>query len=323
MKIYFDNVDFNSRTGPNSFVTRLARALANRGHVIADHGDYDVALCLIEKTHRLNNRKPFVQRLDGIWFKPEEIKTRNVNIKKTFDEATAVVFQSEFNKKQITGWWGHKEISSVIHNGVDPHEVEAAQITAKINVDELRTRFEKIFVCSSNWHSQKRFIDNVRLFAHLRKTYPFSCLLVMGSNPPINQIGSAGIENNIINNIYFTYNQPHDVCLKVYKEADYFFHLAWLDHCPNVVCEALACGTPVVCSSDGGTAELVKEYGVILRDSIEYDYQPTNYDNPPQIDVTQIDVLPDFDDKTRQNAQQRMNINFIAQQYENILSRFV
>ena len=99
MRIYFDGVDFGSRTGPNSFALRLARQLSLMGHTVADPDDYDVALVFVEATPRLNLRRPYVHRLDGFWMKPSEFESgRNAGIKATYDRASAVVWQSEFDR---------------------------------------------------------------------------------------------------------------------------------------------------------------------------------------------------------------------------------
>jgi glycosyltransferase involved in cell wall biosynthesis len=70
-------------------------------------------------------------------------------------------------------------------------------------------------------------------------------------------------------------------------------HLAWLDHCPNTVVEALSQGTPIICSEQGGTKELVKEFGVILKESKSYNYELTNYDNPPPMNYANLKRLPE------------------------------
>jgi glycosyltransferase involved in cell wall biosynthesis len=72
--------------------------------------------------------------------------------------------------------------------------------------------------------------------------------------------------------------------------ADWFLHCAWADHCPNVVCEALSQGTPVVCSEVGGTKELVGSYGYVLKEMCS---DCKHYDHPPELDVTQVIDLPD------------------------------
>jgi glycosyltransferase involved in cell wall biosynthesis len=61
-------------------------------------------------------------------------------------------------------------------------------------------------------------------------------------------------------------------------------HLAWLDHCPNVVVEALAQGCPVICSSEGGTRELVERAGgIVVPDAKPYSFDLVDYDNPPRV----------------------------------------
>ena len=74
MKIYFDNVNFSSSTGPNTFAHRLANELVKNPEIeIVNRDDlYDIFLCFIEPTQQPRKGSVFCQRLDGIWFKPEE-----------------------------------------------------------------------------------------------------------------------------------------------------------------------------------------------------------------------------------------------------------
>ena len=49
MRIHFDNVNFSSRSGPNTFASRLATVLTERGHEIVNYNeDHDVVLVFIE-----------------------------------------------------------------------------------------------------------------------------------------------------------------------------------------------------------------------------------------------------------------------------------
>ena len=63
-------------------------------------------------------------------------------------------------------------------------------------------------------------------------------------------------------------------------------HIAWLDWCPNSVVEGLASGLPVLCSSNGGTKEIVKDDGIVMQIEEDYNigeeldlYQPPNVDS--------------------------------------------
>lgn len=271
MRILFTGVDFSSRTGPNTFAGRLAHQLSCDGHVIADPDFYDVALAFIEPSHQLDPRKPLVQRLDGIWSKPSEFFWRNRGIEKVYRQASGVVFQSDFNRQQITRWWGNPTRSKVIHNGIDL-EVMKESLPGFV---KLRQQYEKIFVCSANWHAQKRLRENIRLYKQIReRLHPSSALIIMG-NSPDHQVADP--------HIFYTGSLPHDQCLKLFVIADWMIHLAWGDHCPNTVVEALSQGTPVICAATGGTKELVKGNGIIIPEKTEYDFSLLDYDNPPDL----------------------------------------
>jgi glycosyltransferase involved in cell wall biosynthesis len=143
--------------------------------------------------------------------------------------------------------------------------------------------YERIYVCSSNWHPQKRLKSNVELYMHLREKRPNSALIIMGKDPDVRVADP---------HVFYTGPVGPDVYMQVYAAASWMLHLAWADHCPNVVVEALSQGTPVACASVGGTKELIGSYGHVLQEQ-PYDYTLEDYDNPPMIDVRQVEDLPD------------------------------
>ncbi len=283
MKIYFDNVSWEAEhTGPNCFAKRLAIQLGYMGITVADPDDYDVALVFIEPTAKLNISKPFVQRLDGIWFKPEQfVAGMNRGIHWAYDKAASVIWQSEFDKGMTSKWFGHRN-GNVIRNGID---VQPVNLRSEALID-IRKRFDKVFVCSANWHPQKRLRDNIEVFRHIRATqYPNSCLIVLGNNPDY-QVADKGI--------FYTGSIRHDLCAEAYSIADWMIHLAWLDHCPNVVIEAIAQGCPVICSSEGGTKELAADgNGIVIPDIVRYDFSLVDYDNPPRVLLQNVPMLPE------------------------------
>lgn len=285
MKVYFDGVNWDAEhTGPNCFAKRLAVQLGNLGHQLADPDDYDVALVFIEPTAKLDPKKPFVQRLDGIWFKPEQMAAgMNKGIEAAFHSAANVVWQSDFDKRMTQHWFGGRK-GVVIPNGI---EIKRAAVRSEQLID-MRATFDKIFVCSANWHPQKRLRDNVEVFRRLRDTqFPNSCLVVLGNNPDYH-VADKGI--------FYAGSIRHDLCAEVYAVADWMIHMAWLDHCPNVVVEAIAQGCPVLCSSEGGTKELVDlsygKNGRVVADAERYDLSLVDYDNPPRVPLDNLFELP-------------------------------
>jgi glycosyltransferase involved in cell wall biosynthesis len=272
-------VNLRSTTGPNSFAKRLATELIKLGHQVEtdDGRNSDVSIVFIEPSGKPLAKK-IIQRLDGIWFKPGDFETKNVYIKNLYERADAVVWQSEFDKNMTVKWWGPKK-GQVIKNGIDTslnNDVVIPQL------EQIRQKYEMLFVCSANWHPQKRLLSNINAYKHLKNFYSSSALLVLGSNP------------TIINepDMFYTGPQNHEVCLKIFSTVDWMLHLAWLDHCPNTVVESLSKNTPVICSNQGGTKELVQEFGITLEEK-KYDYELVDYDNPPDIDITSLRKLPE------------------------------
>lgn len=315
MRIHFDNVFISSgagsRTGPNVFAERLARELMRTGHEIVDHGpDADVSLIFIERSGQPLAKYTF-QRLDGIWFKPDEYHTKNVGILETYRSVNTTIFQSEFDFKMVKKWWGApRNGGAIIHNGIDLTRVDHITIP---KLAKIRSTYDKVFVCSSNWHPQKRLRDNLRLFDHLRRTqFPNSCLFVMGANPDVMTTDP---------HVLYTGSQPPEVYLQVFAIADWMFHLAWADHCPNVVIEALSQGTPVICSEVGGTRELIGGYGRILKED-PYDFDLVDYDRPPAIDVTQVSQLPSRHELDYASIP-NIDIADVARRYVNLFKKWI
>jgi len=68
MKIYLDNVNLGSSSGPNSFARKLQESLIDMSHSVTDVNP-DVQISFILATRKL---APTLQRLDGIYFNSEQ-----------------------------------------------------------------------------------------------------------------------------------------------------------------------------------------------------------------------------------------------------------
>lgn len=281
MKVHIDGVDFRSTSGPNTMGTRLAKQFIVSGHEIVESGpDADVSLVFIQPSGAPLATK-VVQRLDGIWFSPSEFHTKNKAIKSLYDKADSVVWQSEFDRTMTSRFW-HKRSGTVIHNGIFLDPVKEITIPSLL---KIRQSYELVFVCSANWHRQKRLRKNLELYSHIRETHPHSCVIVLGSNPDVSTPDP---------HVMYAGSQPQEVYMQVFAVSNWMLHLAWADHCPNVVVESISQGTPVVCSSIGGTKEVVGDFGLVVEDE-PYDFELYDYDNPPDIDIGNV-TLPARDE---------------------------
>ena len=93
--------------------------------------------------------------------------------------------------------------------------------------------------------------------------------------------------------------------------SNVFLHLAWLDHCPNVVVDALACGCKIICSSSGGTKEIAGPNAILIEEE-EWDFKPLDLYNPP---------LMNFSKKRENTHSSNINMKFVANQYSDFLER--
>lgn len=301
MKIHFSNVSLSSRSGPSTFAQRLATQLIKRGHqIVESRDDYECMLAFIEAASNPIPGSRIVHRLDGIWFKPQEFAHKNELIKWTYRHSSHVIFQSNFDKKMVENHWGEKESSSVIHNGIDLAKVE-------VTIDQiknLRESFDRIFVSSASWHRQKRLKENTDLFLKIAGDDTRSCFVVLGRNP-----------DHVVSHprIFYTGEVDHASCLQIYRSSDWMIHLAWLDHCPNVVVEALSQGCPVICTNSGGTSEIVKENGFIIPESKDYNFELLDYDDPYPLSFGSLD-LPKIEVKNS-----HLDIENVALRYESAI----
>lgn len=292
MKINLDNVNLNSNSGPNSFAKKLVKYVDLIGHSIGSLHEPDAHLCFIE-TRRHSFEKPMFQRLDGIYFNTlQNYKQQNFNIKRTYEMASGVIFQSDFNKRLITKFFGEHPNSVVIHNGAD---VEVISETSPLPFD----RYENLWSCASSWRPHKRLNDNIDYF-----------LNHSGPNDGLMVAGSVNVNEMIKNErIHYVGQLNQKQLFALYKKSKYFLHLAWLDHCPNVVVDARACGATIICSSAGGTKEIAGPEAIVIEEE-EWDMSPVNLYNPPKLDFSKK-IKNNFDNPYCMKQVAAKYVNFI------------
>ena len=195
---------------------------------------------------------------------------QNAPIKLAYDNSDAVVFQSEFNKKLTERYFGEHDNSHVIHNGTDLEMISQINPMPSQAFDD----FDSVWCCASSWRPHKRLSENVRYF--LEVSSPAACLVIAGENP----------DHTIAHpRIFYAGDLPWETLISLYKRAHYFIHLSWLDHCPNVVIDARACGCHIICSSSGGTKEIAGTNSTIIQDD-DWDLSPIRLYHPPKMDFS-------------------------------------
>ncbi len=272
MNILFNNVDFNSRSGPNGFGCKLARQFVRNGHEIVLERP-DVAISFIQG-HVANVTN--VLRLDGIYFNSEQ-KWNELNepIKKSYDLADAVICQSSFNKKLVFKYFGERKNVFVIHNGTNMDVIQ------NINPASTGHAKQKTWLCASSWRPHKRLRDNIRFFQE--HADDDEVLFVAGSGE-VEAVKNANEKGD--QRIKYVGDLSWIQLISLMKASQNFIHLSYLDHCPNVVVDARASNCRIICSSSGGTKEIAGRTATTIDEKI-WNFEPFALYSPPTMDFTQ------------------------------------
>lgn len=304
MKIFTHNFNYESNSGPNKFTRTLFNELkkSNKVEIVNSQEEAAAEFCLIHQQCR--KIKPMVLRLDGIWFNSEQnYIMQNRPIRYAYENADAVVFQSKFNKKLTEKWFGKHSNSYVIHNAADKNLINTANADFWDNVFGKDT---EVWSCASSWRPHKRLRDNIRYFI---ENGPKDAILAIAGQSTYPE----NLNHKDNDRIKFLGELDYMSLLSLYKRSTTFIHLAYLDHCPNVVVDAQASGCKIICSSSGGTSEIVTN-GIIVCEK-EWDFNPTQLYNPPYM------LWSDIKEKNKNSKKYTLEV--CAKKYMSIIESIV
>lgn len=145
--------------------------------------------------------------------------------------------------------------SRVIPNGVDLsifRPTDRRTVRAKLGIP-LEV---KVILFVANWILQNPYKDYQTMRAAVARVSERLrgkqlLFLVLGEKASTEQWGRAAFQ-------FIPYQKDPAVVARYYQAADIYLHAAHVETFPNVVIEALACGTPVVASAVGGIPEQIK-----------------------------------------------------------------
>jgi glycosyltransferase involved in cell wall biosynthesis len=317
MKIQFQGVHRGSSQGPSKFADRLADSFERKGHAVIyeDTNEFDIGLVFIKNWFPFRKEKKYVQRLDGIYVNTQPNheglthETGNTLIKSTYDQVDAHIFQSQFTSLFVRMHFDKRDVpSAIINNGIEiPTEQDRKK--KKLSVFD---KYDKLILSVSNWRPNKRPLDNISTFFHIKEMVDYPVGMVM-IGP---HYGNLAIPYNK-DLIMIKESIKQENLAPFYQSADYFFHMTHMDNCPNAVIEALAHKTPVLCTDNGGTWELLRGTGTQLIASDLY-YGPQDTYNLEPLDCKKAaeQVVNSWDRKWDfAKSDQLLNIDNVADRY--------
>ncbi len=249
MKLFLDyELNFS---GKGKFLQRLIPALATLGvETCYKEKGCDVALGI--SRWRTKTKLPKVIRVDGVHLKRNDKNDwKNKRIRKGIKKADAVIYQSEFAKRECEKkFMLKKEKTFVIFNGANPMDYQTT-LAKKINV------ISSAKWCHRNgWRKHKK-IDTVIEVARRMPEVSFYVA------------GRMHKKKEATENLTFL-GQLEDVELRKYlKTADIMLYPAKYDWLANACVEALCAGCPIVCTSEHGITELVRACGGKVADTVD------------------------------------------------------
>jgi glycosyltransferase involved in cell wall biosynthesis len=291
MKIFLENISMQSSSGPNSFAKKLIPHLNKEENEFVNVDSADVSLCFIESPREI--KCPRLLRLDGIYFNTSQDYTSlNRNIRRTYDNSAGIVFQSEFNRELITRYFGEHENTTVIHNGADEETIESTPALPN-------KKYNNIWSCAASWRPHKRLSENIRYFMEHKEEGDI--LIVAGNVSPEYMVKDPSVA--------YMGQLSQKQLYSLYKASTNFLHLAWLDHCPNVVVDARAAGCHIICSTAGGTKEIAGLNSTLIVEP-DWDFEPTELYKPPSMD---------FSKKINNELESCYNMTNVAKKYEDAM----
>jgi glycosyltransferase involved in cell wall biosynthesis len=97
---------------------------------------------------------------------------------------------------------------------------------------------------------------------------PGFSLSIVGEGPERRALEALARKLEVTDRVHFLGPVPHEALSKIYQTADALVLTSSREGWPNVLLEAMACGTPVVASNIGGNSEIVTrpEAGVLMME---------------------------------------------------------
>ena len=177
------------------------------------------------------------------------------------NHAHAVVAVSKALKESLVALGVAADKITVLRNGVDLerfHPLEKSVLQGKFKLTTPVWLFAG--------HLVK--LKGVHIIIAALADIPVATLLIAGSGPEERRLRQLADSLGVAHRIRFLGDVSHTDLCEYYNAADVLVLASSREGMPNVVLEALACGTPVIATRAGGTPELVSspEAGGLMQE---------------------------------------------------------
>lgn len=194
-------------------------------------------------------------------------------IRYTLRNATTVAAVSQDLKKKMVQLGCSEQNINVIPNGVDtsvfyPIPKSIARTTLKLKPDQ------KILLAVGNLIPLKRFHLLIDCMYHIvkKKENKDIKLIIIGEGNQRKNLKEQVMKLSLQPHIKFVGRVHHHEMYLWYNAADLLTVVSESEGCPNIVLEAMACGTPVLAYSTGGIPEIINNKVGLLVNNVTPNY---------------------------------------------------
>ena len=177
------------------------------------------------------------------------------------ERAAAIVAVSQALKGSVESMGVNPDRITVLRNGVDLERFRPRDRTA------IRA---KLGLKGPVWLTVGNLVElkGVHLAIEALAGVPDATLLIAGNGPEEHKLRGLVERLGLGMRVRFLGTIPHAELCEYYNSADAMMLASSREGMPNVVLEAMACGTPVVATAVGGTPELIvaPEAGELMRE---------------------------------------------------------
>jgi glycosyltransferase involved in cell wall biosynthesis len=182
-------------------------------------------------------------------------------IQQALTRAAGVIAVSGALKERIVELGIEPDKVAVIRNGIDPsifylrEREERREVRRKLGLDG-----ESQIIITVGALVPLKGIDRL-IDAMARLNHGRAKLYVIGEGPERGALAKRIAQHHLAERVFLIGSRPQSELSEWYAAADLFCLASSREGCPNVVIEAMACGTPVVAADVGGVRELVSDPG--------------------------------------------------------------
>lgn len=181
-----------------------------------------------------------------------KISARAKQIVNASKRALGILSVSQALADEMISMGINKEKIHVIYNGVDHQKFQVKPEISTNTVDDY-------ILYVGNLKKEKGVIELLRGFASVNKQYPDLKLFYAGPGNLRNEIINQAEKLSISERVVLLGSVEHSKLPELISQARVLALPSYNEGVPNVVLEAMACGTPVLVSNVGGIPEVVNE----------------------------------------------------------------